>query len=182
MSQSKELNAELLLDTYDHIRLHPEEHDQRNWANINDPENPEIGCGTTLCFAGHACLRAGLKVDLFRQKVRSADGGSLGYGNDHISQVAKDILGLDNVDAIRLFFSMSSILDEGISRRRHESEILAVRAVLEDILRDYGHEDLLWRLDADPRRPLDEIDEEFNTVADEAGGVYDNLEVAHVAV
>jgi hypothetical protein len=47
-------NYPLLRKTKEHIEAHPEEHDQRYWG-LKGP------CGTTMCFAGHAVVLAGLK-------------------------------------------------------------------------------------------------------------------------
>lgn len=46
-------NYPLLRKTMEHIEAHPEEHDQRYWG-LQTP------CGTTMCFAGHAVVLAGL--------------------------------------------------------------------------------------------------------------------------
>ena len=49
-----EPNTAELVAIYQHIKAHPDEWNQRDWAVRNS-------CGTAFCFAGHASARAGAK-------------------------------------------------------------------------------------------------------------------------
>lgn len=54
-SATPALNEPLLHKVMDHIRAHPEEHDQGSWARqVIEPANGV--CGTRFCFAGHATM------------------------------------------------------------------------------------------------------------------------------
>lgn len=48
-------NIELLQQTMQHIKDHPEEHNQATWINISK-------CGTAACFAGRAALLSGRRT------------------------------------------------------------------------------------------------------------------------
>lgn len=49
-----ERNVELLEKTMQYIQDHPEQHAQESWMHATE-------CGTAACFAGWACLLAGLE-------------------------------------------------------------------------------------------------------------------------
>jgi len=51
-------NIQLLKDTMDWIKAHPEQHQQSLWGNYS-----EEACSTTMCFAGHAAVLSGGTFD-----------------------------------------------------------------------------------------------------------------------
>lgn len=101
------INKELLVKTLAFIKANPETWDQGDWV-----------CGTTMCFAGHACVLNGDKLitdpdDDWQGCVQGVtdphDGDPM-----HASERARLILGLDHVDSKRLFHAGNSLerLDE----------------------------------------------------------------------
>ncbi len=88
-----------------HIEAHPEEWDQRHWAIRTD-------CGTTFCFAGWACVRAG---DQFRWG-RSFEGPRLSFAMELVSDEtihyrAEKVLGLSDDQAYELFAANNTLDD-----------------------------------------------------------------------
>lgn len=111
------VNTDLLRKTLAHIEAHPEAWEQSVWA-VRGLD----GCGTALCFAGHAVTLSGLELSW-------VDEYEDGYGNDDdeywtparqvannvrvdpdsrlhgysIRYAAADLLGLNDEQAYRLF-------------------------------------------------------------------------------
>lgn len=100
----------------DYIRMHPEEHNQNQWAE-------QTPCGTTMCFAGTAVRLAGYpliwEIPIFKDDNRVAfyctvpadytgkrigDAGNLEYDLACIHDVATHELGLDYDEAHELFW------------------------------------------------------------------------------
>lgn len=115
---ARRVNVELLNATLQHIIDHPEEWDQHKWF-----------CGTTACFAGHAALIHGAKVD---ERFTNSDGHymvqtSLG-GSRSIKEYAQDILGLDYWQGGLLFSAVNTLEDlkmlvQGYSEGKEYSEL-----------------------------------------------------------
>ena|SRR5690348_2417744 len=90
---TSQLNVPLLRKALEYITEHPEEHNQRNWAQ-------RTSCGTTFCLAGTVAKLTG------HDFIWDLEGGTqalLVTNGREISEVAQDELGLDNVDAHLLF-------------------------------------------------------------------------------
>jgi hypothetical protein len=125
------MNVELLTKVRDQIRDHPEVHDQEHWWKIVSTEVPEgfevqnpdstwytdaketlPQCGTSMCVAGWAVHLAGLKpapedafTSSFTEGIVITDVETVWNGDfeEHISDVAADLLGLDPDQADALF-------------------------------------------------------------------------------
>jgi hypothetical protein len=96
-------NLELLDDVMQHIDTHPEEWDQANWF-----------CGTTACFAGHACARSGYRP-LFHPDLDYTGRVNLSGAEDGdwcwVGGVAQLVLGLTDEEAQRLFDARNTLDD-----------------------------------------------------------------------
>jgi hypothetical protein len=94
----------------DYIRMHPEEHDQGDWARRTD-------CGTTLCFAGTAVVLAGYQLDWTNHSDRTgrcvtSAGDPLSLaGTASISAVAARELCLAPEQVEALFWAADSLDD-----------------------------------------------------------------------
>lgn len=104
-------NYPLLRKTLEHIEAHPEEHDQRYWG-LKGP------CGTTMCFAGHAVVLAGLKpiwsnTDWSTLKDENLMAAVVEQDGSRwsVREGAARALGLDPDEDEELFFSCGT-LDE----------------------------------------------------------------------
>lgn len=92
-------NVALLRKTLEHIEAHPDEWDQKWWA-------ARTKCGTTFCFAGWT-VALGSSTEVAWQygyAVCTATG-------ELISDVARDLLGLDDNQADRLFGGSNTLAD-----------------------------------------------------------------------
>jgi hypothetical protein len=107
--------------------LDTEKHNQNHWMRIDPkkgfiPPNPELSCGTAGCFAGWAGLAYGATPVVLQEDIE------WGIANDidsiaifdlimpngterEISEAAAEILGLDDVQACRLFEGRNSVED-----------------------------------------------------------------------
>ncbi len=86
----------LLKETYQYIVDHPEEHNQQVWVSRTDK------CGTVCCFAGHAVLIAGYKVDRCNRVSEM---------NMHVMDAAQKLLGLTDHQVDQLFLYADDIHD-----------------------------------------------------------------------
>lgn len=107
------VNKELLKNTLDLINAKPETHDQSNWVLVE----PSTVCGTTMCFAGHAAVLAGVEIpDPKKHEVADWYVGKNGeYLNwkqadkvdfsarRPVAEFARDALGLNSEQADYLF-------------------------------------------------------------------------------
>lgn len=84
-----ERNVELLEKTMQHIKDHPEMHDQSLWVN---------SCGTTACFAGWALMFNGLTA----KEVSAREAA------DSVQGDAADALGLTTQESDVLFHSLNT--------------------------------------------------------------------------
>ncbi len=89
----------LLKETYNYIMEHPWEHNQRTWGVKNS-------CGTAYCFAGHAVLLAGYKITFDSEGF--ANLVDTPHGKQRIEYLAKELLGLKDHEATRLFNASNS--------------------------------------------------------------------------
>lgn len=102
-------NAQKLENVLGVIKMSPESHNQRSWRSEGE------GCGTTMCFAGHAVAMEGGKFFDTYEK----DFGATGYlscelpdGNSGpIAQEAQRILGLTDAEADHIFYNMGGVDD-----------------------------------------------------------------------
>lgn len=92
-------NYPLIRKVRDHIRAHPEEHNQDQWGTWTS-------CGTTHCVAGHAVILAGAKPtwDLhehggYSMRAVEYDGRMWSVGD-----LAQHLLGINSDQADDLFF------------------------------------------------------------------------------
>ncbi len=93
-----ELNLPLARKVYEHITAHRAEFGMREWAVKRE-------CGTTMCIAGHAVTLAGYEL-AFRQTPMShiyGEHASEVVDGRDIEEVARQLLGLDQVKAWNLF-------------------------------------------------------------------------------
>ncbi len=102
-------NVELLDRVLDHIRMNPQEWDQKDWARETD-------CGTVACFAGTAVLMTGGSVVCSKgwakdtagySDFRRADGTVIEW----VDVYAAGLLGLDPKRASVLFHTDNSFDD-----------------------------------------------------------------------
>lgn len=108
-----DLNVPLLTKVMEHIELHPDEHDQSEWAQSDSPQSE---CGTVKCFAGHAVamtmdqgerftwIRPTPFLDYRATGIQDADGRFA----DRIVDRARQELGLTIQEAGSLFYSAKS--------------------------------------------------------------------------
>lgn len=101
------MNRELIIQVRDFLKANPDKHDQQEW------------CGTRQCFAGWACHFEGwrpltahereLMDDIdFEQWPGMADTCVKNAGCiEDVETLARQLLGLDQEQANRLFFSAS---------------------------------------------------------------------------
>lgn len=105
-------NVEKLEELMDHLRMHPEEHDQDCWAYIYDEEEHSLtGCGTTLCAAGHRVVLSGCQIlwqtdSSFAYRCRTPDGLVT-----TIQEAARTILELTHAQA-HIMFHIAQTLDD----------------------------------------------------------------------
>lgn len=105
MGKSKEqqgLNIELLKAIRDKIASTPEAYDQETWGR-KDGQAP---CGTAACIAGWACvLSEQVSIEEARKLGRD---GEIVRGGDvvHVSDAARQALGLDDREADVLFTAL----------------------------------------------------------------------------
>lgn len=98
-------NTELLQQTMQHIKDHPEKHDQNDWY---------VSCGTTACFAGWTVLLSGviptemenLKWTGFGTNPRT---GALDWRYNAIAKEARRLLGLTMTESVTVFKSANSV-------------------------------------------------------------------------
>jgi hypothetical protein len=88
----------LLKETYNYIVEHPEQHNQRHWQLWKTSSN----CGTAYCFAGMAVHLAGYDINVHDCVKEWQD-------SPHVSDVARELLGLDPEQAGMLFRGENSI-------------------------------------------------------------------------
>ncbi len=113
------VNIKLLDEVLDHIIEHPDQWDQRYWAE----ENPDSSCGTTFCFAGHAAYLSNLvTIDQAGIPMLNADEGWFATG--------RDLLGLTDDEAFDLFENTLIVYDEG---SRDEAILRNVKVEVERI-------------------------------------------------
>lgn len=97
----KNFNRDLAIQVRDAIELDPTGHDQERWATQTE-------CGTTMCIAGWACVKAGYTLDwesnyegdVWANTVTEDDGQRRGIGLKAI-----ELLGLHDNDADDLFWA-----------------------------------------------------------------------------
>jgi len=103
-------NAPLLWKVYDHIKAHPKEWNQLDWA-IRRQTQEEV-CGTAYCFAGHAVVMAGHQIDWERaDEFRSGDITAHLTDGQRIEDVAMYELGLSELQGCDLFSAVNSLED-----------------------------------------------------------------------
>lgn len=103
---SENYNVDLLMQVREKIQTEPERHYQGLWAReIIDPARGE--CGTAYCVAGWAAFLSGEElhwIDFGKARQAEALLRRDEYGDPiYISNYARDALGLDRDEAIRLF-------------------------------------------------------------------------------
>lgn len=86
------INVPLLRKSLEHIDAHPEEHDQRHWAQ-------RTPCGTKLCLAGTAVVLSGYDIRWGEDAIVSAQTTTGAY----IEDLAQEQLGLNDSAANWLF-------------------------------------------------------------------------------
>lgn len=86
------MNTELLEQTMQHIKDHPEQHRQSIWVN---------SCGTSACFAGWAALLSGMD---WAQIIAAEDQGAGG-----MHAMGAELLGISIDDAYRLFDGQNTL-------------------------------------------------------------------------
>ena len=100
------VNIDKLDAVLDHIRTHPEQHDQCCWMR----EDPN--CGTAACFAGWAVTLAGWKMVVASRRSAMADTCVNEDGKKRvIAGLAREILGLDYGDSEVLFDAFNTVED-----------------------------------------------------------------------
>lgn len=96
------LNLHLLTRVRDHIRAHPEQHDQFYWVRKSE-------CGTTGCIAGWAVLLNGDALEPGKHFSGEHDVSTMDYAlmdnRDTISHFAQQLLGLSYSQREQLFLS-----------------------------------------------------------------------------
>lgn len=93
-------NVERLKEVREYIREHPEQHEQRFWAQ-------KKGCGTALCLAGTAALLAGQEFEWSADRAMDIGGKTVtGFLKDGgaISIFAQDWLELTPAQVEYLFY------------------------------------------------------------------------------
>lgn len=102
------VNDENLLAALTYATEHPERHNQRWW--LTQTKKPtENWCGTAGCIAGITAMQHGW---LPASGLTKGDVASLVYKDGveaGVSEVARDLLGLDAVDADRLFSASNTL-------------------------------------------------------------------------
>ena len=89
-------NTERLQAVLEHIRQHPEQHDQATWG-FRD------ACQTSTCFAGHAIL-------MYAPERARWEGGILGVtGLERLDTLAGQILDLTDQQCRSLFFDAITV-------------------------------------------------------------------------
>jgi hypothetical protein len=115
-------NIQLLRETLEWIKAHPEEHYQGDWARLYNAKGEP--CGTSMCFAGHATVLAGgtfdtkifakneewnvnsetgAHIDTTEYYVEEWDEYELPDNVVHVSVFARDALGLTQEEQSYLF-------------------------------------------------------------------------------
>lgn len=96
------VNIELLESVLTHIKRYPEEWHQAVWAERGP------ACGTAYCFAGHTAVMSGYEI-AWANQGSGVFGATKVEGGQFIDTIAARELGLDFVDADRLFESSNSL-------------------------------------------------------------------------
>lgn len=99
------MNFPLLWKVYDHIVAHPEEHYQEAWALKGT-------CGTQFCFAGHAVAIGRPDAEVAWKQVGDYAAASVVIEGDmayEIRDIAKETLGLTDMEADALFYSGNTV-------------------------------------------------------------------------
>lgn len=103
------VNVELMQKTLDYIAMHPDEHDQSDWAQKSD-------CGTTRCMAGTAVhVAPGYKLMWHNRPAEEYDYTSQAVDEDGrvyaVRDLAEDLLGVDYSQARDLFYEAADLDD-----------------------------------------------------------------------
>lgn len=101
-------NAALAYAVLDHIDAHPEEWNQAVWFR-----RPQVGCGTTACFAGWTSLLSGDEPDWAHAYQRQTDGVISDGRSLYIVGRAMGLLGIDDHQADALFYGANTREDLG---------------------------------------------------------------------
>lgn len=112
-------NVDSMMIVRDHIKAHPEQHDQGMWY-----DDETVTCGTTACIAGHTILLLGSaeeKMDL----VLNAE-------HVWVPEMAAAHLGLSSFEVQFLFYTMDdnsalTMLDEMIEAGKNGERIKVCR-------------------------------------------------------
>lgn len=94
------MNTSLLRRAVDHIKAHPEDWDQERFLPW------PTSCGTRYCIAGHIVVLSGEFSGEFPAWL--VNGWSR---EDSVCQVARNLLGISNREAVRLFDASRTIAD-----------------------------------------------------------------------
>lgn len=97
------MNEEVFRLAMKHIHEFPEEHQQEVWAQRS-------ACGTAACLAGRVVLQAGAEImwdSNFLVSLCVTPSGE----RRHISQYARELLGIGQFEAEALFDHMNSVED-----------------------------------------------------------------------
>jgi hypothetical protein len=100
-------NIEKLEAVLDHIKMHPESHNQEVWAEKTE-------CGTAYCMAGWAVALAGYEFCWRSDGTTSSVITERTATSTHcelIEEIATAVLGLDFRDADDLFHSLNTVDD-----------------------------------------------------------------------
>lgn len=114
-----EKNVELARKVREHTRMYPDlldmdtwidkggalDDEESHWGPVGDVENA-VACGTTACFAGWTVVIAGLGVH-GTSTIHNSDGTF-----DSVERAAVRLLGIDHMDAGRLFMCDVEDLDD----------------------------------------------------------------------
>jgi hypothetical protein len=124
-------NVELARKVREHTRRFPEVLDMADWLQIgsNDYNDADIRaagditttCGTTACFAGWTVLLGGYELDedgyvyrggnpVIRMQAFEFKPGSFPV-KMHSDQLARELLGIEQTDASKLFYCAAEDLD-----------------------------------------------------------------------
>jgi hypothetical protein len=118
---SSKYNVDLMLEVKHAIENDPSAHDQMYWVRSRT-------CGTTMCIAGWAVHLAGkheFKFDYSHDGSLTVDYVRTPEGHSLVPDVAADLLGLDEDESYRIFWTQDNeaamgMLDELIEKGKNQ--------------------------------------------------------------
>lgn len=135
-------NVDLLTKVLDHIERDPKTWRQDSYRSFVDEES---ACATAFCFAGHTAVMTGAQVSPYGVGWWLAEDGTLDHhATTHVSDWARDRLGLTDDEANKLFAPFNDLGDLRTLVQRYINRAHAVETYEALVLGAYEPEPFLF--------------------------------------